>query len=97
MILPNLIHFGHDGSCYFNNHSRTKHRIMVELKVPENLNCQEEVAATMRIVGQIYDIQSTNNLEIWPSLWAGATWRPYMGSNYWIMSLSYYTSITLLL
>ena len=24
MILPNLTHFGHDGSCYFNNYRSTK-------------------------------------------------------------------------
>ena len=29
MILPNLTHFGHDGSCYLNNYRRTKHRIMI--------------------------------------------------------------------
>ena len=46
VILPNLTHFGHDGSFYFNNHRGTKHPIMTE-----SLNCQEEVDATNRIVG----------------------------------------------
>ena len=30
VILPNLTHFGHDGSCYFNNYRRTKHPIMIQ-------------------------------------------------------------------
>ena len=51
MILPNLPHFGHDGSCYFNNYRRTKHRIMITETVPESLNCQEEIDATNRITG----------------------------------------------
>ena len=67
MILPNLNHFGHDGSCSFNNYRRTKHCILIRYTVPESLNCQEEIDATNRITGYIYEIQSTN-LEIWPSL-----------------------------
>ena len=51
MILPNKTHFGHDGSCYFNNYRRTKHCIMIRLTVPESLNCLEEIDVTNRITG----------------------------------------------
>ena len=30
MILPNLPHFGHDSSCYFNSYRRTMHHIMIK-------------------------------------------------------------------
>ena len=51
MILPNLTHFGHDGSCYFKNYRTTKRGIMIRKTVPESLNCQEEIDATNRITG----------------------------------------------
>ena len=51
---------------------------MMKEREPESLNCREEVIATSRIVGQIHEIQSTNNLEIWASLWGMAAWREYM-------------------
>ena len=51
MILPNLTHFSHDDSCYFNSYRITKHRIMIKQTVSESLNCQEEVDATNMIIG----------------------------------------------
>ena len=51
MIWPNLTHFGHDGSCYLNDCRQTRHRTMMKERVPESLNCREEVIATSRIVG----------------------------------------------
>ena len=40
------------------------------------LKLSGRIDATNRIVGQINDIQFTNNLEIWPGLNGGHTW-PY--------------------
>ena len=40
VILPNLTHFGHDGSSYFKDYSRTKHCMMIKYTVPESLICE---------------------------------------------------------
>ena len=63
-ILPNVTYFGHDGSYYFNDYRRTKHRPMIKQTVTESLDCLGKVDVTDRIVGLIYVTQSTNNLEI---------------------------------
>ena len=41
----NLTHFGHDGSSYFNNHRRTKHR-MIMINSTRKLNWNKVIQLT---------------------------------------------------